>query len=370
VRVGRVFGVVATFVVTVLFVVGAVAGVGVVLDGDAAAPTSSTTNVSAYDTTSLLPTAVQDDGSVPVPETTAEKTVVVDLSHGNDVDRASLDPLVTALVAGGHDVRFFAGSATSSFGSSGAQALNESLSGADAVVIANPTRAYTDAEVAGIESFADTGGRVVLLGEPPQSGGTTSVSLPGLPTSGSSAPAAGQPNNVASQFGIAFGAGYLYDMEENANNFAYTYGSAASEENLSAGVERTVFRDAVPLATSEATTTVVASRNVSASATRDRGTYPVAVRNGNVAAVGDTWFLSPEGATLADNERLVGNVASFLVTGEKTSGTAQSTTEEPPFGPAPSGPPTAGPTPSPSGNGTTTDGNGTDGADNESLGAD
>lgn len=368
-RIGRVLGVVATFVVAVVVVVGAVAGVGVVLDGGDATSTTRSTNVSTYDTTSLLPTAVPDDGTVPVPETGTEKTVVVDLSHGNAVDRAALDPLVTALVAGGHDVRFFSGSATSSFGSSGGQGLNESLRGADAFVVANPARAYTDSEVAGIEAFADAGGRLLLLGEPPQSGTSASVSIPGLPTGGSATAAAGQPNNVASQFGIAFGAGYLYDMEENANNFAYTYGTAAGGDDLAGGVERTVFRDAVPVTTSEATTTVLASRNVSASATRERGTYAVAVRNGNVAAIGDTWFLTPEGATLADNERLVGNVATFLVTGEKEPGAPQSAAGAgdgtPSFGPAPSAPTT--PAPTTPGNGTVPSGNGTDGTGNESV---
>jgi hypothetical protein len=362
VRVGRVVGVVVTFVVAALLVVGAVTGAGIVLNGETAPSPSSDTNDSAYDTASLLLTAVPDDGRVPVPGTTTEKTIVVDLSHGNNVDRASMDPLITALVAGGHDVRFFAGGSTSSFGSSSAEALNRSLSSADAVIIANPVRGYTGAEVAGIEAFADAGGRVLLLGDPPESGSTASVAVPGLPTSGSGTAAAGQPNNVASQFGIAFGAGYLYDMEENANNFAYTYSSATSENDLSAGVDRAVLSDAVPIATSEATTTVLAGRNVSASATRDRGTYPVAVRNGNAIAIGDTWFLSPEGATLADNERFVGNVASFLVAGEKTSSAPQTGTETPSFGQPPTGPPATTPAPAstPPANETTPTGNETE----------
>jgi hypothetical protein len=295
-----------------------------------------------------LPTAVPDQGSVPAPTGGPEKTVVIDLSHGNDIDRASMDPIVTALVAGGHDVRFSSGGGPTALSAgSGGASLNASLRSADAIIIANPTRSYTNAEIAGIEAFTDAGGRVLLLGEPPQRGGSAAISIPGLPTGGAGTIAAGQPNNVASQFGIAFGAGYLYDMQENANNYAYTYGSAMGENSLGTDVERTVFRDAVPLATSNESATVIASRNVSISATRKRGTYPVAVRSDNVVAVGDSWFLTPEGATLAANEQFIGNLGTFLVTGEKIPGVPEPATSGPSVGAPQPGLPTNPTAPAP-----------------------
>lgn len=309
-----------TFALAVLLVIGVTAGAGLVTSYTAS-NASSQPDAPAYDTDALLPTAVPDAGSVEEPSAASSKTVVVDASHGNAISRAAMQPLVDALTRAGHEVRFFSGGSSSGLGfsSSGASPLTGVLADADALVVANPATAYTADEVDSIESFTDDGGRLLLLADTP-SQATASTSLLGLST-GTTGAASGQPDAVASRFGITFDAGYLYDMEENANNFRYVYGSTASDGALAAGADRTVFNAAVPVVTSDESTTVLATRDVNYSATREHGTYAVAVRNGNVAAVGDTWFLSPEGATLADNEALVGNVASFLVSGSKETDT-------------------------------------------------
>jgi hypothetical protein len=314
--------IVGVFVLAVLIVVGATAGVAV-LSGTAT-KTTSAPDAPAFENDTLLPDPVADRGSVAVAETGTEKTVVVDLSHGNDVTRAQMQPLVNSLVRGGHDVRFFTGgSAGGGFaGSAGSSALNGSLRGADAFVAANPKTAYSGTEVDGIEAFANAGGRVLLLADAPTGGSSSSSVPPIIPSIGSasSVAASGQPTNVAARFGITFGSGYLYDMSENANNFKYIYAETAGESTIGTGAERTVFRAAVPIVTSDEAETVLAGEDVRNSSTRENGSYGLVVRNGNVTAVGDTWFLSPEAATLADNERLVGNVAAFLTDGEKAAG--------------------------------------------------
>jgi hypothetical protein len=72
-----------------------------------------------------------------------------------------------------------------------------------------------------------------------------------------------------------------------------------------------------------------------------------------VTAVGDTSFLSRENAYDADNEVLIGNLADFLVTGDKAEGAPKPPGADAPnggTGPAPgSGPtePPREPTPAP-----------------------
>jgi hypothetical protein len=349
---------VGAFVLAVLVVVAGSAVVGSVADGPA--DRSTQPNASAYDTDGLVPTAVAEDGTVESPGAEGAKTVVVDVSHGNAVEPASIQPLVDALVRDGHEVRLFAGgsSGAGGFATTGTSDLNATLRSADAFVVVSPATPYTDEEIRGIDAFADAGGRVLMLADPVgRSSSGTSISIPiGLSTG--SATAAGQPTNLAAEFGISYGSGYLYDMTENANNFQGVFAEPAGETPLTNGTDRVVFRDATPLAVDGNVTPVLTSREVSLSSTRDAGDYTVAGRVGNVTAVGDTTFLEPGVASTADNDRFVTNVARFLVTGEKAEGVPAPAGPSSPSGGFPTGPPTA-PAPPTAPNGTGSP-NGTD----------
>ncbi|MGB9963629.1 DUF4350 domain-containing protein [Halobacterium hubeiense] len=310
-EVARAVGVVA--VVAAVVVAAAFAG-GLLLGS----PTGSAApDAPAYDANELVTEPVEEGGSVSAPAGDESKTVVVDVSHGNAVSENSIQPLVDALVAAGHEVRLYGGG-SASIGAQPGAAFNETLRSADALVVASPGTAYTGNEVAGVEAFADAGGRVLLAAEPPTTGGTTStISLPGL-TSSASTSVAGQPANLAAAFGMSFGNGYLYDMAENANNFQSVY--AGGEGGVADGVDEAVLTDATPVTTGGDASAVLTASEVSLSSTRDEGSYSVAARNGNVLAVGDTDFLTSGTATEGDNDALASNVAAFLVSGDKRAG--------------------------------------------------
>jgi hypothetical protein len=343
---------VGAFVLAVLVVVAGSAAVGSVTDGPA--DRSTQPNASAYDTGGLVPTAVAEDGTVESPGADGAKTVVVDVSHGNAVEPASIQPLVDALVRDGHEVRLFTGGGSSpgGFPTTGTSELNATLRSADALVVVSPATPYTRDEIRGVAAFADAGGRVLLLADPVgRSGSATSIPIP-IGISTGSTTTAGQPTNLAAEFGISFGSGYLYDMAENANNFQGVFAEPSGGTLLTNGTDRVVFRDAAPLVTDGNATAVLASTGTSLSSTRNAGDYTVAARAGNVTAVGDTTFLEPGVATTADNERFVTNVARFLVTGEKTEGVPAPAGPSTPPGGGPSiGPPTA-PAPPTAPNGT------------------
>ncbi|MCD2202261.1 DUF4350 domain-containing protein [Halobacterium sp. KA-6] len=311
-EVARAVGVVA--VVAAVVLAAAFAG-GLVLGSPAQ---SDAPAAPAYDTNELVAEPIEDGGSVTPPAGDESKTVVVDVSHGNDVSEDALQPLVDALVAADHEVRVYGGGSSSGFNSQPGAAFNETLRGADALVVASPATTYSSNEVAGVEAFADAGGRVLLAAEPPPTTSTTStVSIPGLTSSGSVS-AAGQPANLAAAFGVSFGNGYLYDMAENANNFQSVY--ASGDGGVADGVESAILTDATPVTTGGDASPVLTASDVSLSSTRDEASYSVAARNGNVLAVGDTDFLTSSAATEGDNDVLLSNVAAFLVTGDKEAG--------------------------------------------------
>ena len=316
------------FAVVVVVVLGATAATGTLLSGSSPA---GDTEAPAYDS-GLLPTAVDDSGSVESPQSDESKTVVVDRSHGNAIGESDMEPLVDALIESGHEVRFYTGGSSSGLGSGtgglsgGDSGLNATLRSADAFVVANPASAYTSGEINGIASFADAGGRVLLLADPvPPSSASQSlpVDIP-LGTGTGTTTTPGQPTNLAATFGISFGAGYLFDMEDNANNFQRVYAESAGSGDLTAGVDQLVFDDATTLTTDSGASPIVES-DAQSSATRRDGTYPVAVRTDSVVAVGNTDFLAPDSATVADNDAFVSNIASFLVTGDKQPGVPEST---------------------------------------------
>jgi hypothetical protein len=343
------------FALVVLVIVSATVAAGTLLTES---PDSGSVDASAYDD-KLLPVPVDDGGSVEPAVETGTKTVVIDKSHGNDITESELQPLVDALVSAGHNVRFYAGGSSSGLGagglSSGSSGLNATLQSADAFVVVNPASTYTDGEVNGVEAFADAGGRVLMMADPvgPGSSGT-SISLP-VGTSSGSTVTPGQPTNLAASFGVSFGAGYLFDMTDNANNFQRVRASPTGNGSLTAGVERLIVDDPTPLAVGGSSQVIAESNDVQLSSTRKTGTYPVAARTANVATVGDTAFLQPASATLADNEAFVSNLADFLVSGDKEPGIPEPATPSTGTGTGGLTPPTQpGTTPTLPGNGTST----------------
>jgi hypothetical protein len=256
---------------------------------------------------STLPDRTAEEGEISMDSDASEKTVLVDAGHANDVSETRLEPLLSTLAENGHRIRFYRGQRRS---------LNESLRAADAFLVVSPRERFTSDELAGVEAFTDAGGRVLVMGDPPsvQAAGGLFFGLGGLEEIGP------QTASLGSTYGIAYGSGYLYNMAENDNNYKSVFARPAGGSALADGVDRVVMRGAVPLRTDGATRALVASRETRLSTTRDTGRYAVVVRSENVTAVGDTDFLTRENAFDADNEVLVGNLADFLVGGEKVHG--------------------------------------------------
>ncbi|WP_424018563.1 DUF4350 domain-containing protein [Halorientalis pallida] len=304
-------------------------------------------NPASFQPENIVPQELGQNGSVSIDADSSGKVVLIDRAHDNDFDREEIEPMVDALVAQGYEVRFHGGSgpggAPRSAGPGSSSPLNKSLRDADAFVVISPDRPFTDAAQRGIADFAERGGRVALLGEP-TSASPSVISIFG-PAPRSTATS--QMTPLSSRFGMSLSTGYLYNMHENGNNFQNVYATASGDGPLTEGVDRVLFDRATEVAVGgDASVALSATDRTALSTTRQQGGYPVAAVNGNVALVGDTSFLTPANYQYADNEELIGNLAEFLVSGEKEP-KPKPTTERPGVPPRPGQPrpPTNGSTP-------------------------
>jgi len=310
-RLGRHLGI----FVAVLVVVLAVAAVAPALLGSSDGTSVSGQSPEQYQPSNLQLETIEESGSIAVERPAGTKTVAFDLTHRNSITREDLTPLVSALVDAGHEVRFVGEGTGARAGT--ASDFERTLQDADAYVVAAPSTPFTPEQVDAVEEYADGDGRVLVLEDKPSTGAAIS-SIAGVAVSTTGGAVESQADNLASRFGVAFGTSYLYDMTTDKGNFKAVTASPATGNELLDGVEEVVLREPVPVRTgggADALVTTVPSAALES--TRESGEYTVLARNDNVVAVGDVSFLTPDSYREADNEILVGNLATFLVSGDK-----------------------------------------------------
>jgi len=305
------------FVAVVLVVVAGTALAGFVFGsggGDGAPPDGEAIDGQApaqYQPDNVAHDEDPENGTLAVDSDGEDKRVLVDTRHSNRFDGADVDPLVEALVREGHAVDVGTESSGGGFESG---YTNATLQRYDAMLVIAPTGSFSEREIGGLEAFTDGGGRLVVLGEPRQFSGGGSLS------SGSSVrPSA---DSLAAAYGLRVGSETLYNLDDDANdnNYESVYGTATGGDELTDGVERVQFDTAgylVRTGDSDAETLVQA---VDGTRTADRGIegeYDVAARNGNFVLVADASLVERSELYDAHNERFVGNLLTFLVSGDK-----------------------------------------------------
>ncbi len=297
-------------IVAVIVVLGAVAPLLAATSGSQG---RTAMNASTFQPSAHLVDVPNQTGTITVDEGSESKVIVIDRSHANGFTRDQIQPFVRSLVEAGHEVRFHGSGGQQQFQSEG---INSSLRGADALVVIAPQKPFATGEVKGVTDFADRGGRVLMLAEPSRtevSGGLMSgISVTQVST---------ELTSISSQFDMAVGTGYLYNMHDNANNFQHVYATPPNESQSIEGVERAVFQRATPVAAngSSAEVLLTATNRTHLSTTRANEQYAVAARSGNATVIGDATFLNPSYYTNGDNEALIGHAIEFLVTGNKAA---------------------------------------------------
>lgn len=278
------------FVVTLVVVVAGVTGVPAVIGPDPGDHPEYAVDV-------VVPERANSTGEPAVERREAGGTVLVDVAHFNRFELSEIEPLLAAITAAGYEVDLLELD----------ERLDEELSGADAFVVIDPGRRYSEAEAGRVEAFVDAGGRLVLLGEPTQAdlGGV------GVVTRRS------QMAPLSSRFGLEFGESYLYDMGENDGNHRNVFARPEGSSTLTEGVSRASLYTTTTIQVREGRAVLLAETGARSARTDATGRYAVAAVNGNVLAVGDTTFLEHGNYQVVDNERLVANLVRFLVDGQR-----------------------------------------------------
>ncbi|KOX94758.1 hypothetical protein AMS69_02540 [Haloarcula rubripromontorii] len=289
-----------------ILVLSVIVGTVAVGGGAQSAPDVSQVNAPSFNSGESVAMPADESGELSMSADASGKVVVIDVAHAGDIDREALTPLVSTLTENGATVRYHVGERQSG------SPLNESLRSADALVVLGAEQRYTESELNGLSAFSDAGGRVLLLNEPSQAS-PAGLGLFG-PIRSDSVTKPMAP--LASQYGLSYGNGYLYNMHEYDTNYQNVYATPTGETDLAEGVDRAVFYAAIPVQGGD--TALTTTEQTTLSKTRRQDTYGVVARSGNVATVGDTSVFTQEFLYRADNEQLVGNLLDFLVTGEKS----------------------------------------------------
>ncbi len=341
---------VGVFVVIVVLAVGGAAVAATTGGGDGGQPAGA--EVSGQSPAQFQPDVVNHDtdpeeGEIDVAASDGSKRVLVDTSHSNQISQSDVGPVVEAAFESGHFVEFGADDSTGSYA--------ETLSNYDAVLVVQPQNGFSESERNAVQNYTDAGGRVVILGEPPQV--QAALGLFGVPSESSFG-----ATNLTQSYGFQVGAEMLYNMNdgETDNNFKSIYAVPSADDELTEGVETVNFDRGGYVVVNEEhddaddiEVLYTAADGTRTLDTRREGEYAMAVRSENLVFVADSTFMQESDVYDTDNEVFVSNLMDFLVSGDlddnfPTDGTGSAAEPpEPPDAPTPTAsreaPPTATP---------------------------
>lgn len=317
------------FVLVVVVVVAGTAVVSLAVESDSPSEPDSE-NVQGQSPAQFDPDRVNPDvdpetGDLTITDEEGHKRILVDNRHGNRLSRDEIGPVVEALTEAGHEVDFGASTGSSNFGT---EDYNATLQQYDAVVVAFPTRSFTEGERLALQNFTENDGRVVVLAEPPQ----TVVSGAGFAATANRISFGA--DDMTWNYGVRAGVEALYNMDDDAtdNNFRSINAEPADDDsNLTQGVEEISFDYAGYAVINDSTDAEVlftASDGTRKLETRRAGTFPTVVRNDTMVFVTDSDFMTTSELYDADNEVFVSNLMNFLVSGDKPDDVPRTPTPE------------------------------------------
>jgi hypothetical protein len=253
--------------------------------------------------------------SIPTPPVKAEQAdskikewggvVVMDTLHGNQFKPPELDSLVQALNQRGARVEFDNGSPT----------LEMRLKYASAYVIISPSTVYTSDEMRWITAFVNNGGRLVVFTDATR-GQITYDSYTG---EASALPDSNIVNPILAPFGIAVEADYLYNLITNEGNFRNVFFDEFNEDELTFGLKRVAFYGTHSVKSDSGLPLFLGADQTLSSITDAGGGLSAGAvsGNGDVLALGDFTFLTPPYNNVTDNNRLIANIANFMLGGTR-----------------------------------------------------
>ncbi|MCS7112395.1 MAG: S49 family peptidase [Nitrososphaerota archaeon] len=234
-------------------------------------------------------------GTVRSNVTDSSGRVIVDLSHGNTASWIDLDVLSGKLVERGVSTAFIRSW----------KDIEGKIYNASALIVATPTIGYNDREVKVIKDYVEKGGILLLFFDP----SAEYVVIPDL---------AYPMNTLASKFNVYFAGGYLYNQIENFGFYRniYAYISGETDSNpLVMNVTKIALFTATHIYSSGEILAYTSNDTYSSMAEKP-GRYAIAVYlrkgNGTIIAFGDLSFLQEPYCYIADNLKLIENLAFII----------------------------------------------------------
>ncbi len=234
--------------------------------------------------------------------------VVVDLAHGNRINRNRFEPLAAALARRGVGVRFWLSevdvlSVTNYLDYPDQSAeLRPLLNDASALVVVSPFFLWSPEEITLVEQFVADGGHLLLISDPDVIGDL-----------------AQDINNLAEPFGVVFNDDYLYDQGQNDGNFTYVYVGDYQDQAVRLAERRIAFYGARSI--SGEVTPQLRTTNTTLSSVRSGitnftmlalGGLETRGTKGRVLAMSDFDVLTAPFVERHDNSYLLEFVAGFL----------------------------------------------------------
>ncbi|MBX0325692.1 GldG family protein [Halomicroarcula sp. F13] len=306
---GRVVTLVATYIVVAVLLVGGTALLGLAVGGTVGTPDGvgiEGQSPAQFQPDRVNPEVDPETGRIAVER--GDARILVDADHGNQFEESDLEPAVEAAFRAGHTVTF-------SDAVDSDQQYNQTLAGRSGLLVVQPTEGFSAGERAVIRNFTAEGGHVVVFAEPTQSRVSTGLFGGGATTVSFGA------NNLTESYGVRIGAEPLFNVEDSANdnNFKSIYSSPRGDDPLTEGAETVTFDAGGYVVVRRTSDAEVVYQSVPGTRTLDSrraGQYPTVARTENLVFVADTTLLERSEVYDADNEVFVGNLLSFLVSGD------------------------------------------------------
>lgn len=220
--------------------------------------------------------------------------VVVDLSHGNLASWWSLDALLAELASRNVTVGFH----------DSWERVAERLGNASCLIVAAPTKPYSEGEARRVEEFVEGGGVLLLIYDP-------SYEYLGFEALRNFVVA--PINSLASRFGITFAYGYLYSENDYYGIYRNVYVRKLANETLFRGVETLVLFTAAPVRSNYAVAWATGTYSTAAERPGDYAVVALVKRgNGTVIALGDISIFSEPYSHVADNQAFISNLAELI----------------------------------------------------------
>ena len=217
---------------------------------------------------------------------TTKGNVLIDAAHKNAFNPDELNYLIAQIVVRDFTISFL----------DEQDALKDQLTNSSSFIVISPTEAFSREDIDLIRNFTQNGGRLLVISDP---------------TRGPTAPI----NLLASEFGVAFSRGFLWNIEENYGNYRDIILDNFTTNSITEGVKRIVLFTAGHIFSMDGAIAFTSSTTSSTEAVGTRSFTPmVLTADSTVLAIADRSFLTGPFSEVEDNEILIGNIAEFLTT--------------------------------------------------------